>query len=188
MPNYFSSFRYYTSVPKIVLYFLAGTSHWSWVIYPYFCGIVQRLNFQSYDHFSHRITLASGKVRHLSRAFSMKRESSSVSFIWELKISVGTCSWSHTHTLKLLCTLFLSSWVPQQLFLGWSHLLRKANSLLPCIWASSFYFLTCHPQHPQTPLKSKHRSFLSDVENTHSGVHGVLLYPHMQKSEHPKVA
>lgn len=106
MPNYFSSFRYYTSVPKIVLYFLAGTSHWSWVIYPYFCGIVQRLNIQSYDHFFLTESHWQVVVRRLSRAFSTKRESSSVRLIWELKISVGTCSWSHTHTLKLLCTLF----------------------------------------------------------------------------------
>ena len=91
MSNYFSSFRYYTSVPKIVLYFLAGTSHWPWIIYPYLCGIVRRLNIQPYDHFSpHRIKLASGKVRCLSRVFSMKRESS---FICKLYLRVKNLSW-----------------------------------------------------------------------------------------------
>lgn len=38
------------------------------------------------------------------------------------------------------------------------------SQILPCIWASSIYFLTFHPQHSQIPLKSKQQSFWSGVK------------------------
>lgn len=59
--------------------------------------------------------------------------------------------------------------------MGWSHLLFKANSLLPSIWASFVYFLTYHLQHSQILLKSKHQSSFGRCKKHTQPVHGSAL-------------
>ena len=158
-----SCFRHYTSTPKTVLPFLAAISPCSWIIYSYLCGIIQCHIIhiiQSYDLFFHSRNYTGKQLSEMS----VQRVLYERSFHSSASLAI--------HILKLLCTIFQRPkrqiWVSQQLFLGWSHLLCKANSLLPCIWASSVYFLTFRPQHPQIPLKTKQWSFLSDVKTTHS--------------------
>ena len=136
----------------------------------------------------HRITLANGKVRYLSRVFFCEEE---VSLICKFYLIIINLRW-HSHLvtfthLKAATHLFpetrVRSEVPNSS--SWaSHLLCKGNSLLPYTWASSVYFLIFHPQHPPIPLESKRQSFLWGVKMYTAGAQGCSGVHSMQNREH----
>ena len=143
--------------------------------------------------FSHRITLASGSETSVESILHEKRV-----FICKAYLRVKNLSWhlqlvTYTH-FKVAVHPFPEAKASGPEFpnsSSWAGVIYYRKPTHYFLVSGHHHSIFClHPQHPQTPLKSKHQSFLSDVENTHSMCMG-CSYIHtcrnlnIQKSPNP---
>lgn len=131
-------------MPKTVLPFLVATSHWSCIICPYLCGVIQCRLIQSYNLFSpHIITLASGKVRCLSRLFLRESSFICLALLETYKSQLRHHLVPHTHfkaavnhfsETKASDTSFQQPWAGVTYYAKPTHYFLKSGHHLSIFW------------------------------------------------------